>query len=158
MKLNGLLVENFKSYEGMTRIPLSNLSVLLGANSSGKSTAMQTLLTLKQTAECNSPEIDLLLSGKYVTLGDFEDVINDLEKDFFSIGVSVTGDEYTEDYDDNKVTDIVWKFSRSVDKDIILDEIVFSISNAEMKLIRDENYIYNILINKKYFYLFYCIK
>ena len=77
MKLNGLLVENFKSYESMTRIPLSNLSVLLGANSSGKSTAMQTLLTLKQTAECNSPEIDLLLSGKYVTLGDFEDVIND---------------------------------------------------------------------------------
>ena len=149
MKLNGLLVENFKSYEGMTRIPLSNLSVLLGANSSGKSTAMQTLLTLKQTAECNSPEIDLLLSGKYVTLGDFEDVINDLEKDFFSIGVSVTGDEYTEDYDDNKVTDIVWKFSRSVDKDIILDEIVFSISNAEMKLIRDENYVYNIFINKK---------
>lgn len=149
MKLNGLLVENFKSYESMTCIPLSNLSILLGANSSGKSTAMQTLLTLKQTAECNSPEIDLLLSGKYVTLGDFEDVINNLEKECFSIGVSVIGDEFTEDYDDNKVTDIVWQFSKTVEKDIILDEIKFSISNDEMKLVRDEDFIYNILINEK---------
>lgn len=149
MKLNGLLVENFKSYGSMTRIPLSNLSVLLGANSSGKSTAMQTMLTLKQTAECNSPEIDLLLSGKYVTLGDFEDVINDLEQECFSIGVSVIGDEFTEDYDDNKVTDIVWKFSKSVERNIILSEIKFGISNAEMKLVRGEDYIYNIFIKEK---------
>lgn len=37
---------------------------------------------MKQTIECNSPDEELLLSGKYVALGDFDDVIADPEKIF----------------------------------------------------------------------------
>lgn len=66
VSIKKIMVENFKSYSELQWIKLSDLSVLLGANSSGKSTALQTLLLLKQTIECNNPEIDLLLSGKYV--------------------------------------------------------------------------------------------
>lgn len=149
MQLNGVLVDNFKSYETMTQIQVSDLSVLMGANSSGKSTALQTLLTLKQTVECNSPEIDLLLSGKYVTLGDFEDVVNNFSKKSFSLGMSVIGDEFTEDYDNNKTTDIVWKFTDSKERDVILEEINFKIANDNMSLVRSGDYRYDILINNK---------
>lgn len=149
MRLNGVLVENFKSYGNMTRIPISDLSVLMGANSSGKSTALQTLLTLKQTAECNSPEIDLLLSGKYVTIGDFDDAVKDLSKKHFSLGVSVIGDEFTEDYDNNIVTDVVWKFVTSEERDVILEEINFKIANDNMKLMKSGDYRYDIIINEK---------
>lgn len=149
MQLSSILVDNFKSYENMTYIPISDLSVLLGANSSGKSTALQTLLVLKQTVECNSPDIDLLLSGKYVTLGDFGDVINDLKKKYFSVGVSVIGDKFTEDYVDNNATDIIWKFNKSKEKDVILEEVSFKIVNDNMKLVRSGDYRYNITINEK---------
>lgn len=149
MQLNGILVDNFKSYENMTRIPISDLSVLMGANSSGKSTALQTLLLLKQTIECNSPDIDLLLSGKYVTLGDFEDAANDLKKKYVLIGVSIIGDKYTEDYDNNNAIDIVWRFKESKEKDVVLEEIDFRLANDNMKLIKSGDYKYNIVINEK---------
>lgn len=51
--LQGIELENFKSYVNKQYIRFSDLSVLLGANSSGKSTALQALLMLKQTMECN---------------------------------------------------------------------------------------------------------
>ena len=54
--LKGIEIENFKSYAEKQYIHFSDLSVLLGANSSGKSTALQALLIMKQTIECNSPD------------------------------------------------------------------------------------------------------
>ena len=85
IKLKGIEIENFKSYIERQYIHFSDLSVLLGANSSGKSTALQAILVMKQTLECNSPDEELLLSGKYVALGDFYDVISDKEKKIFCI-------------------------------------------------------------------------
>lgn len=147
MQLNSIMVDNFKSYNEMTRIPVSSLSVLMGANSSGKSTALQTLLALKQTIECNSPDIDLLLSGKYVTLGDFDDAINNPEKAQFLFGVSVMADEYTEDYSASDLTDVLWRFCKSTEKDVNLDKIVFSIANDHLELIKTNNDLYKIQIN-----------
>ena len=147
MQLNGIMVDNFKSYGDMTQIPISSLSILMGANSSGKSTALQTLLALKQTIECNSPDVDLLLSGKYVTLGDFADAINNLEEGYFSFGVSVVGDEYTENYSADNLTDVVWKFCGSTKKDVSLAEITFRISNEHINVVKTNDDLYSILIN-----------
>lgn len=147
MQLNGIMVDNFKSYGDMTQIPISSLSILMGANSSGKSTALQTLLALKQTIECNSPDVDLLLSGKYVTLGDFADAINNLEEGYFSFGVSVVGDEYTENYSADNLTDVVWKFCGSTEKDVNLAEITFRISNEHINVVKTNDDLYSILIN-----------
>ena len=61
LDLRGIEIENFKSYTEKQAIRFSDLSVFLGANSSGKSTALQALLAIKQTMECNSPDEDLLL-------------------------------------------------------------------------------------------------
>lgn len=65
--LKGIELENFKSYANKQYIQFSDLSVLLGANSSGKSTALQALLMLKQTMECNSPS---QLQGSYHLKGN----------------------------------------------------------------------------------------
>lgn len=153
MQLNGIFIDNFKSFENLTYIPISDLSILLGANSSGKSTALQTLLALKQTAECNSPDVDLLLSGKYVTLGNFDDVINNINKKYFSIGVSTMGDKFTEDYVDNNATDILWIFDKSKENDVALKEINLKIADDNMKLVRSDDYRYDIIINEKNTYL-----
>ena len=113
--LNGIEIENFKSFTEKQYVKISDLSVLLGANSSGKSTALQALLVLKQTLECNSPDEELLLSGKYVTLGDFDDVISDKEKSFFSLAVVLGQTEKTENEDPNDDFRISWRFERAKD-------------------------------------------
>ena len=115
MVLRGIEIENFKSYSEKQYVHLSDLSVLLGANSSGKSTALQALLVLKQTFECNSPDEELLLSGKYVSLGDFEDVISDKKKDYFSFAVELEQKEITEIEDKNEIFRIAWKFVKAED-------------------------------------------
>lgn len=146
ISLKGIYVENFKSYSTHQWISLADLSVFLGANSSGKSTALQTLLALKQTIECNSPDIDLLLSGKYVTLGSFDDVINDAEKDFFRIGASIKNqNELDNSADDDK---ILWKFNakNSNDGKIILSELEIQVNGdlIKMLLVNSDMYVINI--------------
>ena len=113
--LKGIEIENFKSYVEKQFIHISDLSVLLGANSSGKSTALQALLTMKQTIECNSPDEELLLSGKYVALGDFDDVISDSKTDCFSLAVVLEENEKSENSIENDKFKIAWKFKRADD-------------------------------------------
>jgi len=63
-----LIVRNFKSLGGeeATRIPLRPLTLLAGANSSGKSSAVQPLLLLKQTLEASFDTQPLVLSGPHL--------------------------------------------------------------------------------------------
>ncbi|HEY9311361.1 AAA family ATPase [Williamsia sp.] len=63
-------VRNFKALENAT-LPLASLNVLVGANSSGKSSLIQSLLLLAQS----TPE-ELILNGPLVRLGDPIDVIS----------------------------------------------------------------------------------
>ncbi len=110
--LKGIELENFKSYANKQYIQFSDLSVLLGANSSGKSTALQALLMLKQTMECNSPDEELLLSGKYVALGDYDDVISDSVTGSFSLAVTLKQTEKSENMLDEDNFKICWNFKR----------------------------------------------
>jgi predicted ATPase len=139
-RLNKILISNFKSYVDDLWIDLSYLNVFLGANSSGKSTALQALLTLKQTFECNSPNIDLLLSGKYVTLGDFEDVINDDENNEFKIGVSTSSKM---EYEDGENI-MIWHFEKndSEEKSVKLAKIEMLINgkNCILTCYKDKLY------------------
>lgn len=58
-----LTVERFKSYEKATRIELKPLTVVLGRNSGGKSTLIQSLLLLKQTLSDPRSEVPIKLEG-----------------------------------------------------------------------------------------------
>ena len=147
--LKGIEIENFKSYTEKQCIHFSDLSVLLGANNSGKSTALQALLTMKQTIECNSPDEELLLSGKYVALGDFDDVISDPQKDFFSLAAILEEVEKSENDIENDKFRIAWYFKRADDgisATLTRLDIVYENLTLSFKRVGNIHYIY---INEK---------
>jgi hypothetical protein len=61
--INGIAVRGFKSIGDEQRIEIAPLTILAGANSSGKSSIMQPLLLLKQTLEAPGDPGALLLDG-----------------------------------------------------------------------------------------------
>ena len=146
--IDSILIDNFKSYASLETIKISDMSVFLGANSSGKSTAIQALLALKQTMECNSRDIELLLSGKYVALGDFDDVIYHKSQDVFSLGIGfkcIDRNETTAFTDSYK---IVWHFKKAEDKfQAILSKIDISYEDKDISFKRLSLNEYQMYIN-----------
>lgn len=73
--LRGITLRNFKSV-GEADISLRPFTVIVGANSSGKSTLIQAILALRQAFESESTEPKFPLNGKFVRLGSFDEVQN----------------------------------------------------------------------------------
>ncbi|PHJ51351.1 hypothetical protein VF02_37915 [Nostoc linckia z1] len=69
-------VENFKSFFGRSELPLAPLTIICGANSSGKSSLIQSMLLVKQTLQHAPPEKPIALNGPLVRLGGFTDIEN----------------------------------------------------------------------------------
>src|ERR1700734_1652050 len=69
-------LKNFKSFRDMPPLEMSHINVLAGANSSGKSTIIQSILLLKQTLQYGSENRSLTLNGPLLRLGSFDDVRN----------------------------------------------------------------------------------
>lgn len=74
-----LHLKNFKAWKDTEQVSLKPVTMLLGTNSSGKSTLIQSLLLLKQTVQSPDRNIQLNLGGDEVNdlfnFGDFEDVL-----------------------------------------------------------------------------------
>lgn len=74
-----LHLKNFKAWKDTGLIDLRPVTMLLGTNSSGKSTLIQSLLLLKQTVQSPDRNVQLNLGGDEVNdlfnFGDFEDVL-----------------------------------------------------------------------------------
>jgi predicted ATPase len=79
--INRLSLKNFKGFESLDNLEIKPVTVLCGTNSSGKSSILQSILLLKQTLESQMPNQLLLLNGRLVHLGPFEEVIFDRESD-----------------------------------------------------------------------------
>jgi predicted ATPase len=65
---------NFKSVRRRVDLKLSGITLLVGANSSGKSSILQSILLIKQTFQYGSGDNSLLLNGPLVRLGNFNDI------------------------------------------------------------------------------------
>jgi predicted ATPase len=74
--LTWLEVGGFKSLRERTRLEVKPLTVFAGANSSGKSSAMQPLLLLKQTLESTYDPDGLLLSGAHVRFSRADELLS----------------------------------------------------------------------------------
>ena len=90
--ITAISVQGFKSLANESRIEIRPLTILSGANSSGKSSIMQPLLLMKQTLEASyDPEGPFLLSGPNVQFTSITQFISRLQKDSdrqtFSVGV-----------------------------------------------------------------------
>lgn len=97
--LQSLTVEGVRSFEEHTSIDVGRLTVLAGANNTGKSTIIGLLLALMQSVEAASG-LTLLLQGDWVDLGPFDQLA---PKRRFSVGLTGTG------------CDTVWEFSAGPD-------------------------------------------
>ena len=67
-------LKNFKCFERL-ELPLSNLNLLSGINSMGKSTVIQALLLLRQAYEKDSLGEGLYLNGEYTQIGTGLDLL-----------------------------------------------------------------------------------
>jgi len=75
--LTRIRLENFKSWERLD-LELGNITILFGTNSSGKTSALDALLLLKQTATSFDRALPMNLGGgeqDYVDFGSFKDLV-----------------------------------------------------------------------------------
>ncbi|ULR44045.1 DUF3696 domain-containing protein [Rhizobium sp. K102] len=69
-------IKNFKSFRDAAPLEMSRINVLAGANSSGKSSIIQSILLLKQTVQYGARSRPIAFNGPLLRLGDFRDVRN----------------------------------------------------------------------------------
>ncbi len=77
-------ITNFKAFAGPANLPIKPITLIFGANSSGKSAILQSMLMLKQTVEGADSNISLLSKGNIVDLGSFREFIHchDVKRSF----------------------------------------------------------------------------
>ena len=78
--ITAISVQGFKSLANESRIEIRPLTILAGANSSGKSSIMQPLLLMKQTLEAGYDPGPLLLNGPNVKFTSASQFISRLQK------------------------------------------------------------------------------
>ncbi|MBG1268348.1 DUF3696 domain-containing protein [Nostoc sp. WHI] len=79
--LENISLKNFKGFKELENLKVKPITILCGTNSCGKSSILQSVLLLKQTLESQAPNQILLLNGRFVHLGSFENIIFDKNPD-----------------------------------------------------------------------------
>ncbi|MEA1916568.1 MAG: AAA family ATPase [Campylobacterota bacterium] len=69
MSISNISFENYKGYPNGS-LNISPITILLGANSAGKSSIIQLVLMLAQTFKQTTGNKQLILNGKYIELGE----------------------------------------------------------------------------------------
>ena len=83
-------VKNFKSVYDSTTLDFAPLTVFAGANSSGKSTIIQSMLLAVQTIQSPAGQRSVVLNGHITRLGAFRDILsNEADDRMISIGMTV---------------------------------------------------------------------
>ena len=68
---------NFRSIRDNTVLDFAPLTFFAGANSSGKSTILKSILLIAQTLSQKDPSRPVVLNGNLIKLGNFSDNISD---------------------------------------------------------------------------------
>lgn len=125
--INHIAVSGYKSILSEQRIELRGLTLLAGANSSGKSSIMQPLLLLKQTLEETYDPGPLLLHGpnvKFTTADQFlSRTGKDHTRDTFSVAIGV-----------EHLATIRLHFTRRKSRGISISQMMYSDEDSEITL------------------------
>lgn len=93
-----IIIKNFKCFKKL-EMPLKNVNILTGINGMGKSTIIQSLLLLRQSYMMDNGMKGLNLNGRYVRLGNAQDVLYEkAEDDIIELGYTSDDGEYLFDY------------------------------------------------------------
>lgn len=90
-----LSVYNFKSIEEVVDVDVSNLTVLAGVNSSGKSSLIQALLLLKQTLTTSMSEM-LNIDGPYVYADSLLDLVHNKRNGDMKFVLKLSKEEFSQ--------------------------------------------------------------
>lgn len=84
------ILDNFKSIGEDTPLDFRKLTIFTGANSSGKSTILQSILLVTQTLQVQSPSKSIILNGWFKKFGSYSDIVTgrDIDKNI-KIGFSI---------------------------------------------------------------------
>lgn len=78
--LTGIELENYKCFSDRVQFNVSNINLFTGINGRGKSSVLQSLLLMSQSARNTNSLKELLVSSSLVKLGDFDDIKGNDEK------------------------------------------------------------------------------
>ena len=73
MKIDSLTIKNFKCFKAEKTFDFGRITLLTGANNSGKSSVLYSILMMLQSDDFPR---ELSPNGKYVSLGDFYEIVN----------------------------------------------------------------------------------
>jgi len=76
--ISSLKLDNFKAFEKTGEIIISPLTVIVGKNSSGKSSILHSFLLLKQTLESSNEDAVIALEGKYLKYSNLSEISHNL--------------------------------------------------------------------------------
>jgi predicted ATPase len=68
-------IYNFKTIRDLNHFEIKPLTIISGVNSSGKTSIIQFLVLLKQTAELKATNKPLVLDGEYINLGNYSEIV-----------------------------------------------------------------------------------
>ncbi|MDU1538291.1 MAG: AAA family ATPase [Paeniclostridium sordellii] len=94
-------IKNLRSLKDTEELEIKPLTIVVGKNSSGKSTLLRFFPLMKQTLETRRNEPILWYSNSYVDFGSFEEALNKKEvgKENESMNFSISFDMYKRDLD-----------------------------------------------------------
>jgi predicted ATPase len=74
--INEISIQNFKCFQSETNFKFSKINLLTGINGRGKSSLLQAILLLSQSARKNENLNKLLINGEHLELGNYYDIKN----------------------------------------------------------------------------------
>lgn len=96
--ITALTIKNLKSFVDSGSLYFSSVNLLTGMNGRGKSTVLQTLLLLAQSYDQEKGMSKIMLNGRFVNLGSYEDLLHR-----GSTSKSISVDIHTDDEVDNEI-------------------------------------------------------
>jgi len=122
--ITSIAVSGFKSLRDETRIDIRPLTVLAGANSSGKSSIMQPLLMLKQTLDSPNDPGALLINGQNVNFSKPEEFLSiSADKRQFIVSIEL-----------DRQTSLTATYAPNANRFMDVTEVVYQ--NEDMQILR----------------------
>jgi energy-coupling factor transporter ATP-binding protein EcfA2 len=138
---------NFKAWSDTGNITLRPLTMLLGTNSSGKSSIIQSLLLLKQTVRSPDRTVHLNLGGDEIVdlfnFGAFEDVLNQgaVSPRRFSIEFDFAGSS------DSEGSTFECAYGQTSSGSVVVQDLTLKVKERQFKAIRRDRGAFSIVVD-----------
>jgi ABC-type lipoprotein export system ATPase subunit len=119
--LTELVIENVKAFGPRQVVPLAPITLILGPNSAGKSTLIQSINLLRQSLSQSDFGSELRLRGNLVDLGSFEGFVHRHKVDQ-SVVIGLTVKDSLLPFG---VLGLIFTFNQDSDRTIVLDNVEF---------------------------------